>query len=84
MAALLEAYITNLGRYAEDGVIDSILAMGLGDSYDMAIARHGMANIDYCFLSPQFAPVTNYVQDTAQIGGETPSDHAPVIIDIRF
>jgi len=74
----------NAHRYAEDGVIDSILAMGLGDSYDMAIARHGMANIDYCFLSPQFAPVTNYVQDTAQIGGETPSDHAPVIIDIRF
>ena len=74
----------NAQRFAEDGVIDSILAMGVVDSYDAAFTRHGMASIDYCFLDPQLAVVTNYVQDTAQIGGESPSDHAPVIIDIRF
>ena len=74
----------NAQRYAEDGVIDSILAMGLEDSYDMAFARYGMANIDYCFVDPQLAVVTNYVQDPSLIGGEPPSDHAPVIIDLRF
>lgn len=74
----------NARRLEADGVIDSILAMGVEDSYNMAFTRYGMANIDYCFLDPKLAVVTNYVQDTAQIGGESPSDHAPVIIDIRF
>ncbi len=81
----------NAKRSADSGELDALLSMGLTDAYDLALSRNqisldnGLPSvIDYCLVESDLALVTKYVRDTSTINGEGPSDHAPVIIEIRF
>ena len=75
----------NATRGSASGEIDIILNEGYTDSMDVALYRSpDLATIDFCFVQDQHALVTQYLCDTRKYNGEKPSDHSPVIIDIRL